>query len=425
MDIISAYAEEQGVAHTGSLTCANDKATKDINVAAIHDRMHGTAPCFSSMEGFTLGVKIGVLAFSRDSLWGWRCFHDESRSALGYIERQSQNSLGKLVAQPSRYASSWACSYRFLRERWCNCIPSCLPSGRRDRRTWQIFRKAFDGLLLLRCSVLLVLKKIGNKRFLSMQDLQDVEISSRFLGSRYLLTKAPRGVKFMMRRAQKFVGSSLALHTKFEHCKLLQSLSQGLRFAGFAADVVLDRCTARDENGYGAVYAPWFIDNPVSTSLKDKYVILLLRIHRWCNRRNRQQAWWRCTQSSSERACSRDFWTRYFHFRSWASCSQRKDQHCSSVLVPVSVYGVPVPSQPSLELCKRSSLFLFIERSVRDCKLGGFQQTLQTVTTSSYCCIPVPLLQQVCDGDSWSDSFTVQCDKQNNPKPISVLVSWQ
>ncbi len=64
MDIISAYAEEQGVAHTGTLTCANDKASKNINVAAIHDRMHGTAPCFSSMEGFH--------AWRQD--WGARLF---------------------------------------------------------------------------------------------------------------------------------------------------------------------------------------------------------------------------------------------------------------------------------------------------------------------------------------------------------------
>ena len=53
MELIASHAEDQGVAHTGELGCV-DKTQKPItiNVEAIHDRMHGTAPSFSSMDGF-------------------------------------------------------------------------------------------------------------------------------------------------------------------------------------------------------------------------------------------------------------------------------------------------------------------------------------------------------------------------------------
>ena len=53
MELIATHAEDQGVAHTGELGCV-DKTQKPItiDVDAIHDRMHGTAPSFSSMDGF-------------------------------------------------------------------------------------------------------------------------------------------------------------------------------------------------------------------------------------------------------------------------------------------------------------------------------------------------------------------------------------
>jgi hypothetical protein len=53
MELIAAHAQDQGIGHTGNLDCAPGGAkpvTIDIN--AIHSRMHGTAPSFSSMDGF-------------------------------------------------------------------------------------------------------------------------------------------------------------------------------------------------------------------------------------------------------------------------------------------------------------------------------------------------------------------------------------
>ena len=66
-------------------------------------------------------------------------------------------------------------------------------------------------------------------------------------------------------------------------------------------------------------------------------------------------------------------------------------------------------------------LFLFIERSVRDSvNWAVFQpNTNQTrnnlknsIAAFLFRCYNMGML----DGDSWSDSFTVQCDKQNNPE---------
>ena len=65
--------------------------------------------------------------------------------------------------------------------------------------------------------------------------------------------------------------------------------------------------------------------------------------------------------------------------------------------------------------------FLFIERSVRDSVIGLFSNltTMKHVPTSKnsiaaflFRCYNLGML----DGDTWSDSFTVQCDKENNPE---------
>ena len=53
MEVVATFAEQQGIPHTGNLPCveAGSKPVS-IDVNAIHERMHGTAPSFSSMDGF-------------------------------------------------------------------------------------------------------------------------------------------------------------------------------------------------------------------------------------------------------------------------------------------------------------------------------------------------------------------------------------
>ena len=87
---------------------------------------------------------------------------------------------------------------------------------------------------------------------------------------RYLLTQPPRGLEVNDFRWTKAGGSYEVRELEV----LAEPAANELRFMGFAADVVLDRCTPRDEKGHGAVYAPWLIvDNPLSVSAQDKYVV--------------------------------------------------------------------------------------------------------------------------------------------------------
>jgi hypothetical protein len=53
VQLISAYAAEQGISHTGNLGAVDPKGKPvTLNISNIHGRLHGTAPSFTSMDGY-------------------------------------------------------------------------------------------------------------------------------------------------------------------------------------------------------------------------------------------------------------------------------------------------------------------------------------------------------------------------------------
>lgn len=431
MDIISVYAEEQGVAHTGALTCANDKAAKNINVAAIHDRMHGTAPCFSSMEGFH--------AWRQD--WGARLFQEILCEAEGISMTKAEVRWDTLNGKAKVAWANWLRNHPGLRRLelavtgffangGATAFPAvCLQEEGTGGPAKRIFlEKAFDGASVVAMLCAPGLEKDWQQAILEYSGPAGRgDLFAILEAPRYLLTKAPRGVEVHDEKSPKVRWLKSGSPYEVRALQVLaEPLATELRFGGFAADVVLDRCTARDENGYGAVYAPWFItDNPVSTSLKDKYVItppsgFIAGVIAGTDNK---------PGGGVHKAPANEPVLGISEIVTSISDREQAALNVKGINIirhragaGIRVWGARTVAANALwNYVNVRRLFLFIERSVRDSvNWAVFQpNTNQTrnnlknsIAAFLFRCYNMGML----DGDSWSDSFTVQCDKQNNPE---------
>jgi hypothetical protein len=426
MDIISTYAEEQGVAHTGALSCANDKGVKNINVSAIHDRMHGTAPCFSSMEGF----------HAWRGEWGARLFQEVLCEAEGVSFTKAEVRWDTLSGKGKSAWQSWLRNHPgmrrlelavsgFFANGGATAFPAvCLQEeGTGGPAKRQFLEKAFDG-----ASVVAMLCAPGLEFGWQQAILEYSGPAGRgdlfaiLEAPRYLLTKQPRGIEVNDFRWLK----KGAPYEVRELQVLAEPISGELRFGGFAADIVLDRCTPRDENGYGACYSPWFItDNPVSTSMKDKYVItppagFIAGVIAGTDNK---------PGGGVHKAPANEPVLGISELVTSVSDREQAALNVKGINIirhragaGIRVWGARTIAANALwNYVNVRRLFLFIERSVRDSVNWAVFQPNNNQTRGNlknsiaaflFRCYNMGML----DGDSWSDSFTVQCDKQNNPE---------
>jgi hypothetical protein len=237
---------------------------------------------------------------------------------------------------------------------------------------------------------------------------------------RYLLTKAPRGVDVNEFRWTKDGGP----YELKELQTLAEPVAKELRFLGFAADVVLDRCTPRDDKGHGACYAPWMIvDNPISTSNADKYVIsppsgLVAGVIAGTDNR-----------AGVHKAPANEQVLGVSELVTSVSDKEQAALNMKGINIirhrpgaGIRVWGARTVAADALwNYVNVRRLFLFIERSVRDSVNWAVFQPNNNETRSSLKNSIAAFLfrcynEGMLDGDTWSDSFTVQCDKENNPE---------
>jgi hypothetical protein len=428
LEVIASHAEEQGVAHTGELGCV-DKAQKPItlDVDAIHDRMHGTAPSFSSMDGFhawrsewsaNLFVQVLLesdakmtpskaeiiwdsLAHSAQAAWlNWMRTHPGMRrlelSLVGFFSNGGATAFPAVALQAEG-------------------------AGGPAKRAF--LEKAYDG-----ASAVAMLCAPGLEFGWQQAILEYAGPAGRgdlfavLEAPRYLMTKPPRGVDVNETRWLKSGGS----YEVRELQTLAEPSAKELRFLGFAADVVLDRCTPRDDKGHGAVYSPWLIvDNPMSTGSTDKYVIAPPSgyvagviagtdskagggVHKApANEPVLGVAELVTSVSDREQAALNVQGINIIRHRKGAG---------------IRVWGARTVAADALwNYVNVRRLFLFVERSVRDSvNWAVFQpnnnQTRESLKNSIAAFLFRCYNEGMLDGDSWQDSFTVQCDKENNPE---------
>jgi hypothetical protein len=428
MELISTYAEEQGVAHTGNLGCI-DKSKKPatIDVNSIHARMHGTSPSFTSMDGYH--------AWRTD--FGSRLFQEVLCEADSKVSFTKAEVIWDSLPGISKVAwLNWLRNHPgmrrlelalngFFAKGGATAFPavSIQPEGAAGPAKRSFLEKAYDG-----CSAVAMVCAPGLE-FAWQQAILEYcgpagrgDLFAILEAPRYLLTKTPRGVAVNDFRWLKDGGP----YEVRELQVFAEPVSGELRFGGFAADVVLDRCTPRDDKGHGAVYAPWLIvDNPLSVSSKDKYVAASPSgfvagviagtdtragggVHKApANEPVLGVAELVTSVSDREQAALNVKGINIIRHRPGAG---------------IRIWGARTIAADALwNYVNVRRLFLFVERSVRDSVNWAVFQPNNNQTRSNlknsiaaflFRCYNMGML----DGDSWSDSFTVQCDKENNPE---------
>lgn len=427
LSIIANHAENQGVAHTGELGCV-DKTKKPItiDVAAIHDRMHGTAPAFNSMDGF----------HAWRAEWSSRLFQEV------LIEADAKMTPGKAEiiwdSLAPKAAVSWLNWLRthpgmrrlelaltgFFSNGGATAFPcvALQKEGTGGPAKRGFLEKAYDG-----ASAVAMLCAPGLELGWQQAILEYAGPAGRgdlfaiLEAPRYLMTKPPRGVDVTETRWLKAGGP----YEVRELQTLAAPVGKELRFMGFSADIVLDRCTPRDDKGHGAVYAPWLIvDNPLSTGPDDKYIVAppagyvagviagtdnRIGVHKApANEPVLAVAELVTSVSDAEQAALNVKGINIIRHRPGAG---------------IRIWGARTVAADALwNYVNVRRLFLFVERSVRDSvNWAVFQpnnnQTRENLKNSIAAFLFRCYNEGMLDGDSWQDSFTVQCDKENNPEP--------
>jgi hypothetical protein len=238
---------------------------------------------------------------------------------------------------------------------------------------------------------------------------------------RFLLTQAPRGVEVDDFRWGKGTGP-------YEMAELEQVADPNvgeLRFLGFAADEVLDRCTPRDDSGFGATYGPWLVvENPLSTGPADRYVVAPpgghvvgviagtdLRAGGGVHKAPANEQMLGVTElvtpiSDREQAALNMKGVNIIRQRPAAG---------------IRIWGArTVGADPLWTYVSVRRLFLYVERSIRDAVQWAVflpnnpntRDTLrQTIASFLIRCHKEGML----DGATWQQAFTVKCDGENNP----------
>ena len=428
MELIATHAEEQGVAHTGELGCV-DKTQKPItvDVDAIHDRMHGTAPSFSSMDGFhawrsewSANLFVQILLESDKKMTP-----SKAEIIWDSLDPASQNAWLNWVRTHPGMRRLELSLVGFFSNGGATAFPAVAlqAEGTGGPAKRAFLEKAYDG-----ASAVAMLCAPGLEFGWQQAILEYSGPAGRgdlfavLEAPRYLMTKPPRGVEVNETRWLKAGGS----YEVREMQTLAEPSAKELRFLGFAADVVLDRCTPRDDKGHGAVYAPWLIvDNPLSTGPADKYVVASPAgfvagviagtdtkagggVHKApANEPVLGVADLVTSVSDREQVALNVKGINIIRHRPGAG---------------IRIWGARTVAADALwNYVNVRRLFLFVERSVRDSvNWAVFQpnnnQTRENLKNSIAAFLFRCYNEGMLDGDSWQDSFTVQCDKENNPE---------
>ena len=428
MELIASHAEEQGVAHTGELGCV-DKTQKPItvDVDAIHDRMHGTAPSFSSMDGFhawrsewSANLFVQILLESDKKMTP-----SKAEIIWDSLDPASQNAWLNWVRTHPGMRRLELSLVGFFSNGGATAFPAVAlqAEGTGGPAKRAFLEKAYDG-----ASAVAMLCAPGLEFGWQQAILEYAGPAGRgdlfavLEAPRYLMTKPPRGVEVTETRWLKSGGS----YEVREMQTLAEPSAKELRFLGFAADVVLDRCTPRDDKGHGAVYAPWLVvDNPLSTGPNDKYVVAPPAgyvagviagtdskagggVHKApANEPVLGVSDLVTSVSDREQAALNVKGINIIRHRAGAG---------------IRIWGARTVAADALwNYVNVRRLFLFVERSVRDSvNWAVFQpnnnQTRENLKNSIAAFLFRCYNEGMLDGDSWQDSFTVQCDKENNPE---------
>lgn len=427
VELISGRALAQDIAHKGDLPSV-DAAGKpaSIDPEAIHDRLHGTAPAITNMTGFEQWRRG----------FGARLFQEILLDANKKMSPTQAEMIWATLAPPARDAwDRWLRSHPGLRRleialigffsnggstAYLACGVQSQGAGGPAKRAY--LEKAFDGVSAVAMVVAPGLDFAWQQAILEYAGPKGRgDVFAVLETPRFLATEAPRDIDVDDFRWTKG-------HGPYEMAKLefLSEPSTGeMRFLGYSADEVLDRCTPRDDSGFGGTYGPWVIvENPLSTGAHDRYVVAppgghVVGLIAGTDLR---------AGGGVHKAPANEQMLGVAELVTNISDREQGPLNMKGINIirhrpggGIRVWGArTVGADPLWTYINVRRLFLFVERSVRDAVQWGVflpnnDKTRMTLreTISSFL---IRLYNEgMLDGSSWQESFTVKCDGENNP----------
>jgi hypothetical protein len=427
LQTIAGYALMQDVKHGGRLRCVDEaKKPQGIDIGAIQERLQRTAPAVSSMDGFDAWrSEFGRALFNEllmesdptmtaaraDVAW-------ESLSAEG---RRSWE--GWLRAHPG-FRRLEIGIRGFFENGGKTAFIACgvQAHGAAGPNKRKFLEDSFDGVkaVAMLCAPGLefawqqaLLEYAGPKGRGDLFAVLDT--------ARYLLTKAPRSTALDPFRWTQ--GDSPYEVGTLETCATPQQAE--LRFGGYSADAILDRTIPRDDGGFGAAYGPWIVvDNPLSTGPHDRYVIAPPSGH--------IAGVIAATDLKGgggvHKAPANELVAAVAELVTSITDREQEALNMKSINIirhrpgaGLRVWGARTTASDALwRYVNVRRMFLFVERSVRDAIqwavfLPNSDRTRADLRNTIAGFLYSLYSQGMLDGATWKDSFTVQCNRDNNP----------
>lgn len=427
VQLIANKATQQGVKHTGTLGAVDPAGQSvSLNIEAIAERMQKTAPAAHSIDGYE--------AWRRD--FGRQLFIEiavESDANLNYSAAEAMwDSL------PGEARASW--------DRWLRAHPGLLrlelavkgffenggktayiavgllASGTAGPNKRKFLEDSFAGI-----SALAILAAPGLEFGWQQAILEYAgprgrgDLFAVLEAPRYLLTRSPRGVNLDNFRWTTGNGPYEVGQLETTPSSQLTEL----RFAGFSADEILDRCVPRDETGFGAAYGPWcVVDNPLSTGAHDRYVLAPPSGH--------VAGVIAATDlkpgGGVHKAPANEVVAGIADLVTSISDREQESLNGKGLNIirhrpkaGIRVWGArTVASDPLWTYVNVRRLFLFVERSVRDAIqwavfLPNTAQTRSDLKSTIASFLYRLYMQGMLDGKTWQEAYSIRCDEENNP----------
>ena len=427
VEIISGYATQVDIGHSGELDCVAPKGRPaKIDVDAIHDSLVQPAPVVHSIDGYhvwrmELGGKLFVQVLAE---------------AQGISETRAQMRWDTL--SPA-LKGAW--------DRWLRCHPgmrrlelaltgffenggaSAYPAiiiqadGAGGPNKRQFLGQSYDGVSGVAMLAAPGLELAWQQAILEYAGPKGRgDLFAIMEAPRYLLTRAPRGTEVDDFRWIR--GSS-----PYEVAQL-QSVAfpdaTELRFGGYSADEILDRAVPRDETGHGAAYGPWVVvDNPLSTGPHDRYVIAPPSGHVAGVIAHTDLK----AGGGVHKAPANEQMAGVSELVTSVSDVEQGSLNVKGINIirhrpgaGIRIWGArTTASDPLWTYVNVRRLFLFVERSVRDAVQWAVFLPNNAVTRRDLADTIGSFLyqlhnRQMLDGATWKESFKVQCDEENNPE---------
>jgi hypothetical protein len=426
MELIATHASPNSVGHSGAIGAADGAVSVTIDIAGIQGRMQKSASMLTSMDSYD--------TWRRD--FGQELFQEIVLEARPGTSEGQAAAIWEILPATARKAwDDWLRSHPGIRRlelgirgffenggqtAYVTCAIIEHGTGGPSKR--KFLEDSFDGI-----SAVAMLAAPGLDFSWQQSILEYAGPAGRgdlfaiLEAPRYFLTKNPRSVALSPFRWIESDSPYEVMHLQ----TMSTPQSTELRFSGYSADEMLDRCVPRDTSGYGAAYAPWLIvNNPLSTGPHDRYVIAPPSGHvaGVIAATDLKPGGGVHKAPANEQVLGVDDIVTEISDREQGVLNIKGINIIRHrPFAGIRIWGArTIASDPLWNYINVRRLFLMVERSVRDAIQWAVFLPNTPATRADLKSTIASFLYRLwkegaLDGATWGEAFSVQCDSQNNP----------